>query len=126
MKGNAPQKVLIHQMVCAAGELTLFLGFMALYKHGVDHREVTIGNVFLGTDPSKPTGFIADFDLSSISDKAIKAAYPTEYGAIVSKLKHGEWHAVHVSQFDFTTLFLIGHYLGYNAFHVSGFSIASP
>ena len=41
--------------------------------------------------PLKPARFIADLDHSSIGDEAIKAAYPTEYEAISSKMKHGEW-----------------------------------
>jgi len=97
-----------------------FLGLVALHERGVDHKDVSIGNVFLGTDPSKPAGFIADFDLSSISDEAIKVAYPTEHEEIIRKLKRGEWRTVRVSQFDFAALFLIGRYLGNNSFHVSG------
>ena len=80
---------------------------MALYERGVDHRDVSIGNVLLGTDPSKPAGFIADLDLSSISDEAIKAAYPTEYETIISKIKHGEWRTVRVSRIDTMALILI-------------------
>jgi len=72
---------------------------MALSQRGVDHRDISIGNVFLGTDPSKPAGFIADLDLSLISDDSIKAAYPTEHEGIISKLKDGEWHTVHVFSF---------------------------
>ena len=71
---------------------------MALYERGVDHRDVSIGNVFLGTDPSKPAGFIADLDLSSISDEAIRAAYPTKHEAIISELKRGDWRVVSVSR----------------------------
>ena len=67
---------------------------MALSQRGVDHRDVSIGNVLLGTDPSKPAGFIADLDLSSIGHESIKAAYPTEHEAIMSKLKDGEWRTV--------------------------------
>ena len=92
---------------------------MALYERGVDHRDVSIGNVFLGTDPSKPAGFIADLDLSSISDEAIKAAYPTptEYEAIINKLKHGEWRTVRVSRIDSTVLFLIILFIGDSSIH---------
>ena len=71
-------------------------GLMALYQRGVDHRDISIGNVFLGTDPLKPAGFIADLDLSSISNEAIKAAYPTEHEAIISQLKDGEWRMVRI------------------------------
>ena len=67
---------------------------MALYQRGVDHRDVSIGNVLLGTDPLKPAGFIADLDLSSISHESIKAACPTEHEAMISKLKDGEWRTV--------------------------------
>jgi len=69
---------------------------MALHECGVSHRDVSIGNVLLGTDPSKPAGFIADLDLSSISNEAIKAAYPTDHEAIISKLKDGEWRTVRI------------------------------
>jgi len=67
---------------------------MALHERGIDHRDVSIGNVLLGTDPTKPAGFIADLDLSSISDETIKAAYPTDHEEIISKLKDGEWRTV--------------------------------
>ncbi|SRR5258706_1472375 len=97
---------------------------MALRERGVDHRDVSIGNVFLGTDPSKPAGFIADLDLSSISDEAIKAAYPTEHEVIISKLKHGEWRTVCVSQVDLVELSLIVS-LGDSSFHVSGSALRS-
>ena len=86
----------------------------------MDHKDVSIGNVFLGTDPLKPAGFIADLDLSSISDEAIKAAYPTEHEAIISKLKHGEWRTVRRSRIDTTALFLIVLFLGDCSIHVSG------
>ena len=92
---------------------------MALYQRGVDHRDVSIGNVLLGTDPLKPAGFIADLDLSSISHESIKAAYPTEHEAIISKMKGGEWWAVCVSHIDLVAVFLIGLYLGNCSFHVS-------
>jgi len=79
-----------------------------LYERGVDHRDVSIGNFFLGTDPSKPPGFIADLDLSSISEEAIKGAYPTERNTIISKLKDGEWHTVCFFYVHLVVLFLIG------------------
>ena len=93
---------------------------MALYERGVDHRDVSIGNVLLGTDPLKPAGFIADLDHSSISDEAIKAAYPTEHEAIISKMNHGEWGTVCVSQIDTMALLLIARFLGDCSIHVSG------
>ncbi len=96
---------------------------MALFERGVDHRDVSIGNVLLGTDPSKPAGFIADLDLSSISDEAIKEAYPTEHEAIISKLKHGEWRTVRVSQTDAMALSLIALFIGDSSFHVIGSAI---
>ena len=77
---------------------------MALYQRGVDHRDVSIGNVLLGTDPSKPAGFIADLDLSSISHESIKAVFSTDHEAIISKLKDGEWRTVRVSQINLMTL----------------------
>ena len=49
---------------------------------------------FPGQTPSKPAGFIADLDLSSIGEDAIKAAYPTEHEAIIGGLKGGEWRRV--------------------------------
>ena len=69
---------------------------MALHQRGVSHRDVSIGNVLLGTDASKPAGFIADLDLSSIGNEAIKEAYPTGHEAIISKLKVREWGTVRV------------------------------
>ena len=93
---------------------------MALYARGVDHRDVSIGNVFLGTDPSKPAGFIADLDLSSISDEAIKAAFPTEYEAIIGELKHGDWRIVRASQIDLMVLFLTVLFSGDSCIHVIG------
>ena len=96
---------------------------MALYQRGVDHRDVSIGNVLLGTDPSKPAGFIADLDLSSISLESIKAAYPTEHEAIISNLKDGEWRTVRISLFDLIARFLISFYLGDSTFHANGSAI---
>ena len=96
---------------------------MALYERGVDHRDVSIGNVLLGTDPSKPAGFIADLDLSSISDEAIKAAYPIEHEAIISKLKQGEWRTVRVSRIDTMAFFLTILFLGDSSIHVIGFAV---
>jgi len=55
---------------------------MALHERGVDHKDVSIGNVLLGTDPSNRAGFIADLD-RSISEEAIKSAYPAEHEASV-------------------------------------------
>ena len=98
---------------------------MALHERGVDHRDVSIGNVILGTDPSKPAGFIADLDLSSISDEAIEAAYPTEHEAIISKLKNGEWRTVRVSWTDSMVPFPIMLFIGDSSFHVSGFALRS-
>ena len=98
---------------------------MALYERGVDHRDVSIGNVLLGTDPLKPAGFIADLDLSSISDEAIKAAYPTptEYEAIINKLKHGEWRTVRVPRNDRMLFFLTVLLLGDSSIHVIEFTV---
>ena len=93
---------------------------MALHQRGVSHRDVSIGNVLLGTDPSKPAGFIADLDLSSISNEAIKAAYPTDYEAIISKLKAGEWRTVRIFASDLFMTILTGTYLGDSSFHVIG------
>ena len=98
--------------------LNLFQGLMALYERGVDHRDVSIGNVLLGTDPSKPAGFIADLDLSLISEEAIKEAYPTEHETMIGKMKHGEWRTVR-SHIRLMTLFLISAYLGDSAFYGS-------
>jgi hypothetical protein len=56
----------------------------------------------------KPAGFIADLDLSSISEGAIKAAYPAEYAAITSQLKQGEWPTVRISQIDLIAHLLMG------------------
>ena len=101
----------------------LFSGLVALYERGVDHRDVSIGNVLLGTDPLKPAGFIADLDLSSISDEAIKAAYPTEHEAIISKLKQGEWRTVRVPRNDKMLFFLTVLLLGDSSIHVIEFTV---
>ena len=74
--------------------LTLSQGLHSLSQLGVDHRDVSIGNVLLGTDPEKAAGFISDLDLSSISEEAIKAAYPNDYDTIINQMKDGEWRTV--------------------------------
>src|SRR5258706_15859049 len=74
--------------------LTPTQGLHSLSQLGVDHRDVSIGNVLLGTDPDKAAGFISDFDLSSISEEAIKAAYPNDYDTIIKQMKSGEWRTV--------------------------------
>ena len=74
--------------------LTSSQGLHSLSQLGVDHRDVSIGNVLLGTDPEKAAGFISDLDLSSISEEAIKAAYPNDYDTIIKQMKDGEWRTV--------------------------------
>ena len=74
--------------------LTRFQGLHSLRQLGVDHRDVSIGNVLLGTDPERPAGFISDLDLSSISEDAIKTAYPNDYDTIIQQMKDGEWRTV--------------------------------
>ena len=69
-------------------------GLQALNCLGVNHRDISIGNVLLGTDPEKASGFISDFDLSSISEEAIKAAYPNDCDEIIEQMKDGEWRTV--------------------------------
>lgn len=69
-------------------------GLHALSQLGVDHRDVSIGNVLLGTDPEKAAGFISDLDLSSISEEAIRAAYPSDHDKIIEQLTDGEWRTV--------------------------------
>jgi hypothetical protein len=75
-------------------ELIPSQGLQALNRLGVDHRDISIGNVLLGTDPEKAAGFISDLDLSSISEEAIKAAYPNDFGQLLEQLKDGEWRTV--------------------------------
>ena len=70
------------------------LGLYSLNLLGVDHRDVSIGNVLLGADPEKAAGFISDLDLSSISEEAIKAAYPNDHDEIIKQMKDGEWRTV--------------------------------
>ena len=77
-----------------APTLTISQGLHSLSLLGVDHRDVSIGNVLLGTDPEKAAGFISDFDLSSISEEAIKAAYPNDCDTIIKQMKDGEWRTV--------------------------------
>ena len=92
MQPSAPLKVCEHTLICPT--LTRSQGLHSLSLLGVDHRDVSIGNVLLGTDPEKPAGFISDLDLSSISEEAIKAACPNEYDTIISQMKDGEWRTV--------------------------------
>ncbi len=74
--------------------LTTSQGLHSLSQLGVDHRDVSIGNVLLGTDPDKAAGFISDLDLSSISMEVIKAAYPNDCDTIIEQMKGGEWRTV--------------------------------
>ena len=87
--------------------LTPSQGLHSLSQLGVDHRDVSIGNVLLSTDPEKAGGFISDLDLSSISEEAIKAAYPNDYDAIIKQMKSGEWRTVCDYYLDATNAFLI-------------------
>src|SRR5258706_10948673 len=70
--------------------LTPFQGLHSLSQLGVDHRDISISNVLLGTEPDKAAGFIFDLGLSSISEEAIKAAYPNDYDTIIKQMKSGE------------------------------------
>src|SRR5258706_15468189 len=74
--------------------LTPTQGLHSLSQLGVDHRDVSIGNVLLGTDPDKAAGFISDLDLSSIREEAIQAAYPNDYDTIIKQMKSGEGRTV--------------------------------
>ena len=74
--------------------LTGSQGLWALNRLGAAHRDVSIGSVFLGTDPEKVAGLIYDLDLSSISVGAIKAACPDNFNEIIEQLKDGEWRTV--------------------------------
>ena len=74
--------------------LTLSQGLHSLSQLGVDHRDVSIGNVLLGTDPDKAAGFISDLDLSSISEEAIKEAHPNDCDMIIKQMKDREWRTV--------------------------------
>src|SRR5258706_12933822 len=67
--------------------LTPFQGLHSLSQLGVDHRDISISNILLGTEPDKAAGFISDLDLSSISEEAIKAAYPNNYDTIIKQMK---------------------------------------
>ena len=93
MQLSAPQKVR-RQSSHRQPESHNVLGLYSLNLLGVDHRDVSIGNVFLGTDPDKAAGFISDLDLSSISEEAIKAAYPNDHDKIIKQMKDGEWRTV--------------------------------
>ena len=93
MQPSAPLKVCeLSLTICMA--LTPLQGLHSLSRLGVDHRDVSVGNVLLGTDPERAAGFIADLDLSSISEEAIKAAYPNDYDTIINQMKSGEWRTV--------------------------------
>jgi hypothetical protein len=88
-------------------KLTPSQGLYTLNQLGVDHRDVSIGNVLLGTDPEKAAGFISDLDLSSISEEAIKAAFPNEYDTIVKQMKDEEWRTVREYHLEATWTILI-------------------
>jgi len=90
---SAPQKV-CKQPSHDQSEFHNVLGLYSLNLLGVDHRDVSIGNVFLGTDPEKAAGFISDLDLSSISEEAIKVAHPNDHESIIKQMKDGEWRTV--------------------------------
>ena len=93
MQLSAPLKVREpSSIICMT--LTPLQGLHSLSQLGVDHRDVSIGNVLLGTDPDKAAGFISDLDLSSISEEAIKAACPNDYETIIKQMKSGEWRTV--------------------------------
>ena len=74
--------------------LTLSEGLQSLSQLGVNHRNVSIGNILLGTDLEKPAGFISNLDLSSISEEAIKVAYLGDYSTIINQMKDREWQTV--------------------------------
>jgi len=74
--------------------LTPFQGLHSLSQLGIDHKDVSIGNVFIGTDSEKAAGFISDLDLSSIGEEAIKVAYPNDYDTVIKQMKDGEWRTV--------------------------------
>ena len=74
--------------------LTRSQGLHSLSQLGIDHRDVSIRGVRLGTDPEKAAGFISDLDLPSISEEAIKAACPNDYVIITEQMKDGEWRTV--------------------------------
>ena len=93
MQLSAPQKV-CNKSSHGRPEFHDVLGLHSLNRLGVDHRDVSIGNVFLGTDPEKAAGFISDLDLSFISEEAIKAAYPNDHDNIIKQMKDGEWRTV--------------------------------
>src|SRR5258706_13648892 len=67
--------------------LTPFQGLHSLSQLAVDHRDVSISNVLLSTEPDKVAGFISNLDLSSISEEAIKVAYPNDYDTIIKQMK---------------------------------------
>ena len=94
MELGAPQKVIRGQSSHGQPESDNVLGLYSLNLIGVDHRDVSIGNVFLGTDPETAAGFISDLDLSSISEEAIKAAYPNDHDKIIEHMEDGEWRTV--------------------------------
>ena len=93
MQLSAPLKVCeLSSTICMS--LTPSQGLHSLSQLGVDHRDVSIGNVLLGTDPENAAGFISDLDLSSINEEAIKAAYPNDSDTIIQQMKSGEWRTV--------------------------------
>jgi len=59
------------------------VGIRSLQLRGVNHRDISIGNVFIAED-LESGGFLADLDLSSIFDFAFVEKH---YPELVEKLK---------------------------------------
>ena len=82
--------------------LTPSQGLHTLSQLGVSHRDISIGNVLLGTDPEKAAGFISDLEFSSISEESIKAACPSDYDTVIKQLKDDGWGTVRDYPLDAT------------------------
>jgi Fungal protein kinase len=59
------------------------IGLRALYKRGIIHGDISLGNLFLGTT-EEVAGFIGDLDLAKVDLAVIKTLFPEWYEEVAS------------------------------------------
>ena len=69
------------------------VGIRSLRLRGVNHRDISIGNVFIAEDPELG-GFLADLDLSSIFDFSFVEQHCPELVEKLKKSQTGEHRTV--------------------------------
>jgi hypothetical protein len=52
----------------ANGQTLRFLGHETLFKYGIIHRDISIGNVFISDDSDATPGFLGDLDMAKVFD----------------------------------------------------------